>query len=165
MKIGLSIKDLAIGLVSGYVGDLAMTAVTTKLYELESPEDRRKETEVSPGVSYDIAARQLASRVGVRLSGQQEKSIGSLFHHGLGLNGGVMYMFLRRRLGLGPATSALAVSMALFLGLDEGLTPALGWSAPNSAYPLTTHIRGLLGHLTLGAAIAPIAEVLSRMLD
>jgi hypothetical protein len=44
--------------------------------------------------------------------------------------------------------------------VDEGLTPALGLSAPNLDYPLSTHLRGFLGHLAYGAAVAATAELL-----
>lgn len=37
---------------------------------------------------------------------------------------------------------------------DEGLTPALRLSVPDSAYPLTAHIRGVLAHLVFGFAAA-----------
>jgi hypothetical protein len=50
--------------------------------------------------------------------------------------------------------------MTLFIVVDEGLTPALGLSAPDRAYPLSTHLRGFLGHLAYGAAVAATAEVL-----
>ncbi len=50
--------------------------------------------------------------------------------------------------------------MALFIVVDEGLTPALGLSAPDSAYPVSTHLRGFLGHLAYGAAAAATAEIL-----
>lgn len=44
------------------------------------------------------------------------------------------------------------------LVVDEGLSPALGYSAPNRAYPLVTHLRGLLAHLAFGAAVAAVTE-------
>jgi hypothetical protein len=52
------------------------------------------------------------------------------------------------------------MSLGLWGGIDELLTPAMGWNAPSSAYPLSTHIRGLVGHLALGAATAVTAETL-----
>ncbi len=30
------------------------------------------------------------------------------------------------------------------------MTPALGFSAPNRAYPLSTHLRGFVAHLVFG---------------
>ena len=45
----------------------------------------------------------------------------------------------------------------------EGLTPALGLSAPNRAYPIATHLRGFLAHLVWGAAAALAAEAIYRL--
>ena len=50
------------------------------------------------------------------------------------------------------------------LMINEGLTPALGYSAPNRDYPVLTHVRGLAGHLVFGAVDAAAAEALSRLL-
>jgi hypothetical protein len=42
--------------------------------------------------------------------------------------------------------------------VDEGLTPLLGFSAPNRAYPLATHARGVAVHLVFGMAVAAVTE-------
>lgn len=42
--------------------------------------------------------------------------------------------------------------------VDEGMTPALGFSAPNRAYPLSTHLRGFVAHLAFGVGVAAIPE-------
>lgn len=155
------LKGAVIGAISGYAGLEAMTPVTTKLQAMQSPQDAEQEKRVSPGVSYTVAAKSLASRAGRQLNDQQATQLGSVFHVGLGLAAGEMYMVLRRGFGWGPALSGLVVASLLWGGVDEGLTPAMGWSAPNSAYPMSTHVRGAVGHLTLGAVVALAAELLS----
>lgn len=47
---------------------------------------------------------------------------------------------------------------AMSLIADEAMTPALGFSAPNRAYPLVTHLRGYLAHLAFGLAVAGVTE-------
>ena len=47
--------------------------------------------------------------------------------------------------------------------LDETLTPAMGFSAPDRDYPAATHIRGFIAHLAFGAAVAATAELLYRL--
>jgi hypothetical protein len=47
---------------------------------------------------------------------------------------------------------------------DEMMTPALGFSAPNRAYPLATHLRGFAGHLVFGLAVAAVTETGWRLL-
>jgi hypothetical protein len=44
--------------------------------------------------------------------------------------------------------------------VDEGMTPLLGFSAPNRDYPLSTHIRGFAAHLAFGLGVAATAETL-----
>src|SRR5216117_3728449 len=67
---------------------------------------------------------------------------------------------LRRIARMNPVLAAVFSGTALFLFVDEGLTPTLGLSAPNNQYPLTTHLRGFLGHLAYGAGVAVTAETL-----
>src|SRR5438093_13014695 len=59
---------------------------------------------------------------------------------------------------MNPVLAAVFSGTALFLLVDEGLTPTLGLSAPNNQYPLSTHLRGFLGHL----AIAPVSALRPR---
>lgn len=151
------------GAISGYAGTRAMTPVTTKLAGMQSKSDQEQETKVSPGVSYNIAAQHLAARVGIALDDQGAAKVGTLFHQGLGLGAGELYVLLRRKTSLGPIPAALLTGMALFLGMDEGLTPAMGWSAPITAYPVSTHVRGFLGHLTLGLTVMAVSEVLVKV--
>ena len=47
---------------------------------------------------------------------------------------------------------------AMSLIVDEGMTPLFGLSAPNRDYPLSTHPRGFVAHLTFGLGVAATAE-------
>ncbi len=47
---------------------------------------------------------------------------------------------------------------SLSLIVDEGLTAALGFSAPNCAYPLFTHLRAFVAHLVYGFAVGAVVE-------
>jgi hypothetical protein len=38
------------------------------------------------------------------------------------------------------------------------MTPALGFSAPNRACPLCTHLRGFVAHLVFGLGVAATTE-------
>jgi hypothetical protein len=61
---------------------------------------------------------------------------------------------------MNPAVAALLAGASLSLLVDEGLTPALGFSAPNRAYPVATHFRGLAARLANGLGVAAAAEFL-----
>ncbi len=154
------VRSAVIGALSGYVGVRAMSPVTTKVQELQSPSDAEREKSVSPGIAYTIAAKDLAVKAGMPLDEGQSRELGNMFHIGLGLVAGEIYMLLREGLEWSPPLAALIMGVLLWAGIDEGLTPAMGWSAQNSAYPLSTHVRGGIGHLTLAAATASVAELL-----
>lgn len=49
--------------------------------------------------------------------------------------------------------------------VDEGLTPLLGFSAPNRAYPASTHVRAFAAHLVFGLAVAAVTEATWCVLD
>jgi uncharacterized membrane protein YagU involved in acid resistance len=93
-----------------------------------------------------------------------EQSGGLAFHYGLAIGGAPTYALLRRRTQLRPLTAGLASGTAMWLLADEGMTPALGFSAPNRAYPLSTHVLALLAHLAFGATVAAVTEATWRLL-
>jgi uncharacterized membrane protein YagU involved in acid resistance len=160
MDLRTLIADIGIGLISGYVGTKVMEPVGMKLYEWESEKDRRQEDAVRPGPPYEIAAQKTAALVGVTLSEPQVTQAGMVFHYGLGMSWGTVYMFVRRFTVLHPIPAGLLTGAAMSLIVDEGLTPALGFSAPNRAYPFATHLRGFVAHLAFGLGTAATAEVL-----
>jgi len=91
------------------------------------------------------------------------RPVAKAVHHGLGMAWGPIYCLLRRRGGMRPLGAGLVAGASLSIVVDEGLTPALGLSAPNRAYPAATHVRGLLAHLVWGAAAALAAEAIYRL--
>jgi hypothetical protein len=65
--------DLALAPLAGYVGTKVMEPVSSKLYELESEQDRRREDEARPGMPYAIAARKTADLLGLNLTDKQHE--------------------------------------------------------------------------------------------
>jgi uncharacterized membrane protein YagU involved in acid resistance len=164
MHLEEAISDVGIGLISGYVGTRVMEPVSMKVYELEPDEDRRRADAVRSGPPYEIAAKKTTQAVGLQLEEKQVQTLGTYgFHYGLGMSWGVVYTLLRRLTGIHPVAGGLLTGAAMSLLIDEGLTPALGFSAPNRAYPLVTHVRGFLAHLVYGLGVAVTAELLYWM--
>ncbi len=162
MRANELIADVGLGLVGGYVGTRVMEPVSMKLYEWEPEEARRQEDAVRPGPPYELAARKITTLLGLTLSDHQIRTLGTtLFHYGLGMGWGPVYTLLRRRPGLDPIAAGLGAGLSLSLVVDEGLTPLLGFSAPNRAYPLVTHARGVVAHLAYGLGVAAAAETLA----
>ncbi len=158
------LTDLALAPVAGYVGTKVMEPVSSKLYELESEQDRKREDEARPGVPYAIAARKTTDLLELTLAQQQMDRLALVFHYGLAIQWAPLYAVLRRRTTLGPTTAGLATGATMSLIADEIMTPGLGFSAPNRAYPLSTHLRGFAAHLVFGLAVAATTEVGWRLL-
>lgn len=154
------VSGAAAGVVGGYVGTKVMNPVTTKLQALAPEADKQREKAVSPGSPYKIGAEKAAALLGVKLTEGQLNAAASAMPYTVGITGGLLYVALRRLLHLNPLLAGLTSGMALFVVVDEGLTPTLGLSAPDRAYPLSTHLRGLIGHLAYGGAVAATAEIL-----
>lgn len=154
------LKDAAVATAAGYAGTKVMEPVAAKLMALESDDDQRREQEVRPGPPPVLAARSLSQRVlGVDLDEGQQQQAGMAFHYLAGVSWAPVYQQLRRRTRLGPLGAGLATGASQSLLLDEVVTPGLGASAPNRAYPLSTHLRGLVAHLVFGLSVAAATEV------
>lgn len=87
-----------------------------------------------------------------------------MFHYGLAVSWAPTYALLRRHTSFGPVAAGLASGAAMSALVDEGLTPALGFSAPNRAYPAAAHLRGVVAHLAFGLAVAAVTEAGWRVL-
>jgi len=156
------IADIGVGLIAGYAGTKVMEPVSVKMYEWESEVDRQQEDAVRPGSPYEIAARKTTHLLGMKLSDEHIQKLGTtLFHYGLGMSWGPVYTRLRRSTGIHPVAGGAGTGTVMWLLVDEGLTPFLGFSAPNSAYPLATHVRGFVAHLAWGLGTAVVAEGLT----
>lgn len=131
----------------------------THAYAFEPEVDREREESVRPGPPFRLAAENLSERVlGVELDEDRAAKVGMGFHYLAGLSWTPVYRLLRRKLGWGPLTSGLASGASMSLLLDETITPAIGASAPNDRYPVSTHVRAFAAHLLFGLAVAGVVE-------
>lgn len=151
-------EDLAVSAVAGYLGTKAMEPVSMKLYERESDQNRAQEDEARPGPPFQIAAEKTVRLLGLKLNDQQLQQAAIAFHYGLALSWAPLYALLRRRWRLRPIPAGLAMGSAMSVIADEIMTPAMGFSAPNRAYPPVTHLRGYVAHLAFGLAVAGVTE-------
>jgi uncharacterized membrane protein YagU involved in acid resistance len=152
------VRDAAVSAVAGYVGTRVMEQVSMLLYGLAPESVRTCEDEARPGPPYEIAVRKISGTLGIELSDEQVQKAGMAMHYALGPSWMPVYALLRRRTDLHPLTAGLVAGGAMSLVVDETLTPALGFAAPNRAYPLQTHLRGIVAHLVFGVVAATFAE-------
>ncbi|WP_406690322.1 DUF1440 domain-containing protein [Saccharopolyspora sp. ID03-671] len=152
------IEDLALGAAAGYLATKAMEPVSMKLYQWEPEAARAREDAVRPGPPFQIAAQKTANLLGIKLTERQLQRAGLAFHYGLALGWAPLYGVIRRRWHTPAVPTALGLGAAMSAIVDEGLTPLLGYSAPNRAYPAVTHLRGFLAHLVFAGATAVVTE-------
>lgn len=157
--------DIAIGVVAGLVATKVTDWAQTALYSVTPAPVREKEERVRPGPPAEIAALDMANRLGVRLDEKARARAGHAVHYAMGALWGPIYGQLRRNTRIGASGAAFVSGATMSLIIDEGLTPALGYSAPNRDYPVLTHVRGFAGHLVVGAVKAAVAEALYSLSD
>lgn len=151
-------EDLLVGAVGGYVGTKVMEPVSSKLYQRESQRDRQCEDAARPGPPFQVAADKTLDLLGIHLPDPVRERAGMVVHYGLGISWAPVYAVLRRAVGLNPAVAGLLTGASMSLIVDEMLTPLLGFSAADRAYPVSTHVRGFLAHLAYGAVTAAVIE-------
>ena len=66
------------------------------------------------------------------------------------------------RRGVPPLAAGVASGMAGFLLMDE-LANSLFFTPPPQAYPVESHLRGAVGHLTLGLVTGALLAVARRL--
>jgi hypothetical protein len=165
MKISRALTDATLSVLAGYVGTKAMEPVSMKLYELEPEHVRQREDAARPGPPYQIAAEKISGALGIGLDDRQLQRASMALHYGLAIQWAPLYALLRRRADWSPVASGLATGTAMSVIADELMTPAFGFSAPNPAYPLATHARGVAAHLVFGLAVAAVFEAGWRILE
>ena len=157
--------DVAVGLAAGLVATKVYGLVQEAFYHSTPKNVRQEEERVRPAPSSELAAEKTAESLGYSLDEPQRKLAGAAVHYGLGATWGPIYGLLRRHGGMQPLGAGILTGATLSLIVDEGLAPALGFSAPNQDYPALTHVRGFLNHLAYGAAVAVAAEAFYRFTD
>lgn len=151
--------DLAIGLAAGLLATAITNLVQDPLRRLTPKRVRRHERRVFPIRSSSLAAAEkIATFLPIAPTPGTKEAVGTAIHFATGMAWGPTYVLLRRYTRWHPLAAAVASGTAMSLILDEALVPQLGLSAPNRAYPVPTHLRGLAAHLVFGAALALVVE-------
>jgi hypothetical protein len=156
-----AIRVLMVGAAAGYLAGKVMDQATTWYYERQSDASRRREQVLLPEGAPLASARKLAGLIGVEPTDDQAGTIAQAMHQSLGQGYGVVAAALTRR-GVPPLAAGVGAGMGGFLLVDE-LANGLFFTPPPQAYPVESHLRGLVGHLTLGAAMGVLLAVAKRL--
>jgi hypothetical protein len=156
-----AIRVLVVGAAAGYLAGQVMDKATTWFYERQSDASKRRESELLPEGAPMASARKLAGLVGAEPTDDQAGTIASTLHQSLGQLYGVVAAALARN-GVPPVTAGLATGAGGFLLVDE-LANSLFFTPPPQAYPVESHLRGAVGHLTFGAATGVLLALARRL--
>jgi hypothetical protein len=156
-----AIRVLVVGAAAGYLAGQVMDKATTWFYERQSDASKRRESELLPEGAPMASARKLAGLVGAEPTDDQAGTIASTLHQSLGQLYGVVAAALARN-GVPPVTAGLATGAGGFLLVDE-LANSLFFTPPPQAYPVESHLRGVVGHLTLGLVTGALLAVARRL--
>jgi uncharacterized membrane protein YagU involved in acid resistance len=159
---GALVFDIAVGLAGGLLATAVTNLVQGLLRRLTPARIHCQERRVSPARTSSLAAAEkLAPLLPIASSPKSKEAAGVIIHFATGMVWGPTYGLLRRYTRWHPVAAAAASGTTMSLVLDETLVPQLGLSAPNHAYPVYTHLRGLVAHLVYGAALALAVEMIT----
>jgi hypothetical protein len=152
-----AIRVLFVGAAAGYVAGQVMDKATTWFYERQSDASKQREQLLLPEGAPMASVKRLAALVGAEPTDEQTAQLAAALHQSLGQLYGVAAATLAGR-GVNPVSAGLATGLGGFLLVDE-LANSLFFTPPPQAYPPESHLRGLVGHLTLGATTGLLLAV------
>lgn len=146
---------MVLGALVGYTASRTMDQATTWFYAQQSDESKRREEEIAPGGTLRQFGKQVGEALGKELDDEEADRVGLAFHRTMGVLYGLGTAALVER-GMRPMTAGLSVGTAAFVLVDEGTA-----ISEFSDYPVESHLRGVVGHVTLGlvaGALMSLAE-------
>jgi hypothetical protein len=147
-------RTLASGALAGYAASRTMDVVTTWFHGRQSEAAKRREQELAAGGTLTQLGKQLGGVVGHELDDAAAGRVGLAVHRSFGTTYGVIAAMLVRR-GWRPVPAGLTVGAVAFVLVDEGTALPLARS-----YPLVSHLRGVVGHATVGLVIGVLLTLL-----
>jgi uncharacterized membrane protein YagU involved in acid resistance len=142
------------GLVAGAIGAWVMGRATWAMQDCERRDAIGRERAAWPeelDVSHLLGYR-IAKTLGAPVSRDQPSTFGMVTHYLLSIGPAVLYAAMRERDLHFASDRGLLYGFAIFAVWDEVLSAAAGIAGPPQAYPWQAHLRGLVGHLSLGVA-------------
>lgn len=160
------VTDALKGAIAGAIGVWAMDKVIWAMWDRTDPAKLQQEREARPGGldPAHVIANRAAEAVGTELTPKQPHPAGIGVHYGLGIMPAAAYGVLRHRVPAITAAGGMLYGLGIFLVEDEGVNPILGTSGGPTEYPMEAHVRGLVGHLVLGAGTHASLKLMDQVM-
>lgn len=111
-----------------------------------------------------VAAAAAESLAGRELTRREQDAGGTLVHYAYGTLTGAAYGLAAEYAPAATAGLGLPFGMAVWLGADELVVPALGLSKPAEDYPPSVHAYSIASHLVYGLTTELVRAALRRRL-
>lgn len=160
-----ALKEIVKGAIAGAASVWMMDRVVWYMYNHEDREAYKQEKKAQVDGKYVafVAANKMANAIGTRMTDQQEFIAGKTVHYLLGMMPGALYGLLRHKYKGLDKGRGLLYGLGLFIVMDELIAPVAGLSSGPFAYPWQAHVRGLAGHLTVGATTDAAVRALDKV--
>ena len=133
-----------------------MDRATSRFYAMQTDASKTREEELAPGGTLVQLGKQLGGAAGFDMTDEQALRVGFAVHRTFGMLYGMAAAALVAR-GVRPITAGIATGTAAWVLIDEGT------SLPTfTDYPVQSHLRGVVGHATLGGAIGLLLSLIER---
>jgi len=148
--------NIWVGALAGYAASRIMDQATTVFYAIQTERSKKREEELAPGGTLVQLGKQLGTTAGRELADEQAGRVGLAVHRTFGVGYGMAAAALAGR-GMPPMKAGLTVGAAAWVLVDEGTAlPTF------TNYPVESHLRGIVGHGTLGLALGALLTLVSR---
>ena len=140
------------GALAGAAATWLMDLATTMVQRAQPPSDAERERAAWPNGQPSVVnlVDLISDRLALPLNERSRAAAANIAHCALGAVPGAVYAALRQPIPAVSARRGLVLGALLWALNDEFLNTRLGLAGPPAAYPLLTHVRGLIGHVVLG---------------
>lgn len=146
------LKGAAAGLVGGIVASYAMGGFQTLLGALSPKKASEKPAAKKADEPTTVKAAEAVSEAVFdhRLTKSEKTPAGTAAHYAMGAASGLIYGVAAEIAPVSTVGAGLGFGAAVWLVADDAIVPALGFSKPMTAYPLSTNAYALASHLVYG---------------
>jgi hypothetical protein len=142
------------GALAGVAATWLMDQVTTGMAASASKEDADQESDAQVNGQSSVAnLLDRIERVTDRhVPDDARPQVLTAIHYALGVVPGAVYGALGAKGTMVAAGRGALYGLVLWAANDEYLNTTLGLAGPVDAYPISTHLRGFVGHVVLGVS-------------
>lgn len=159
------LKDVLIGAIGGLIGTVVLEQITSKLYEWEGEEAKKKEEQLrAEGDPPTILAKRISDQVlRLNLSDKKKEKLAIGIHYAFGAMAGALFGALEPRAPfLSAGLGTMYGSLFWLLGDEIGM-PVMGLSKPSQDYPWQTHARAWAAHAGYGVAVVGTYKLVKKI--